>query len=330
MDVYGDRVEAPCFGWRRSSGGTIGRTPVPGTSPQPSWVFLSWCCSHSRSSSSRRVCLVRVNSAPVVWSASRRARRPQCSTLQRRLLPQESDLLRRRRAATQARDVANVDAVREHEPQDGVAEQSPNDLDRHRADPCDLTHLVARSAGQRPKARRSARGSLRCTSMTASHQWHRAPAAPSRSPRRRGTPRGSPGLAGRGEQLVDDRVERHVDLGEILGCRLQQVKAVSVGVRRARRPDEPIVSFARIRIAWVWPADSAPDRAAAAVASSAPSCRPVSTCARAAAGVVPVRFAKRVPRRRRRRRLVGRRRREPRRQQRLHRGAHRLDRRRVT
>src|SRR5262249_38813068 len=57
------------LGWRGSSGGTKARRPLPSTSDHPSYVLRAWSCSHMRSSSSRRVWWVRVQSSGLSFSS---------------------------------------------------------------------------------------------------------------------------------------------------------------------------------------------------------------------------------------------------------------------
>ena len=65
------------LGWRGSSGGTIGRLPVPATRAQPLWVLRWWSWPQSGSVSSRRVWWVFVQSSR--WSFSSRKVRVQPS-----------------------------------------------------------------------------------------------------------------------------------------------------------------------------------------------------------------------------------------------------------
>ena len=97
----------------------------------------------------------------------------------RRLLPKQRDLLGRSRPPAEARHVAHVDSLREHELQDGVTEERSRCRNRHRADAGDLAHLAVlgtpggvAAARRRARARRGGGGA-------------RAPRAPRRRRRRR-------------------------------------------------------------------------------------------------------------------------------------------------
>ena len=127
------------FGCRGSSGGTIGRLPVPSTSAQPDRVFRSWWWAHNGSSSSSRVC--RVCAQGSRWSFSVRVRQHPCHGAAG-TGPGQGDLLSRRWPTAEVSHVQHIHPAGDHQVQNRTPQQPFGHRHRHRADAADLAQLA--------------------------------------------------------------------------------------------------------------------------------------------------------------------------------------------